>query len=580
MEAARAENAVKRSLGWNDEEQAGRRALRRAPWTTAAVRGLLLLCLAVFSAGTLTFYMPRSVGSYDEGLILFGAARVLAGDLPYRDFWTMYSPAAFYAPALLFAAFGESVLVLRAFDMVTKTFIVLACFQIVAKLGSRSFGLGGALAVLVLLILLPSPGFPIFQALAGTLAAVLALQRAIRVPGNRGAAFASGVAVGAALLFRQDLGIYAFAVCSAWLAWLRTASGERTDAPSRFEGLLMPFAAGTALLVLPVAGMLAFTIPAADLYQNLVHLPLEVYPQVRSLPFPTAGELLGQLRARDWHAALASIAVYAPALVVLAGLAIQVRRAARPRTESDAASMYDRTIWPLLALTAMFCLKGLVRVEPLHMLPALILAMISLAAMAGCAASSSSDMRRNPLAAAALIPGAALLLVGAGALSANLWPTLHKLMREGLQSSSFAAQCRSAPTPQLKCFKLDPLRTEVLEEVLRRTDPGDAIYVGAGRHDKLFVNNVELYFLAARRSPTKWHDLHPGVQTTEAVQREMIAEMSADPPALVALSSEWDDMQEPNASRYSSGVHLLDDYLQRNYRPVARIRHWTLLEPR
>lgn len=524
--------------------------------------------------------MPRGVGSYDEGLILYGAARVLAGDLPYRDFWTMYAPAAFYAPALLFAAFGESVWVLRAFDIATKIFIALACFQVVGKLGSRWFGLGGTLVVLVLLILLPSPGFPIFQALAATLAAVLALQGAIEKPGHRGAAFAAGVAVGTALLFRQDLGIYAFVVCGAWLAWLGTGSRGGADVHTRTIGLWMPFAAGASLLVLPVAGMLAWVIPAADLYHDLVLMPLEVYPQVRSLPFPTAGEFLGHLRARDAPAVLASIAVVAPAILVLAGLAIQFRRAALRRTRSDAAWAHDRVIWLLLALTAAFCLKGLVRVEPLHMLPALVLAVVSLAAIAGRAAPALHELRRKPLAATALMSGSALLLVGAGALSASLWPTLHKLMREGLQSSSFAAQCRSAPTPQLRCFRLDPLRTEVLAEVLRRTDPGDAIYVGAGRHDKLFVNNVELYFLAARRSPTKWHDLHPGVQTTQAVQREMIAEMTADPPALVALSSEWDELQEPNASRHSSGVHLLDDYLRRHYRPVARIEHWTLLEPR
>ncbi|MBA3625006.1 MAG: hypothetical protein H0W48_11265 [Methylibium sp.] len=332
--------------------------------------------------------------------------------------------------------------------------------------------------------------------------------------------------------------------------------------------------------MLPVAGMLAFKIPAVDLYQNLVYLPLEVYPKVRSLPFPTAGKLLGQLRAHDLDAALASIAVYAPALVVLAGLAIQVRHAARRQPASDEALTHDAVIWLLLALTALFFLKGLVRVEPLHMLPALILAVVLLAAMAGRAAPPLNSMGRRPFAATALISGAALLLLGAVAPFATLWPTIHKLTRDGFQASSFAAQCRSAQTPRLSCFKLDPIRAEVLDEVLRRTDPHDTIYVGAGRHDKIFVNNVELYFLSARRSATKWHDLHPGVQTTAGVQREMIAEMSADPPALVVLSSQWDDMQEPNASRYSSGVHLLDDYLRRDYRPVARIRHWTLLEPR
>jgi hypothetical protein len=39
--------------------------------------------------------MDASVGPYDEGLVLFGADRVLRGDVPYRDFWTLYGPASF-----------------------------------------------------------------------------------------------------------------------------------------------------------------------------------------------------------------------------------------------------------------------------------------------------------------------------------------------------------------------------------------------------------------------------------------------------------------------------------------------------
>ena len=41
------------------------------------------------------------------GKAVAGACRVLAGDVPYRDFWTMYAPGQFYAVAGLFAAFGR-----------------------------------------------------------------------------------------------------------------------------------------------------------------------------------------------------------------------------------------------------------------------------------------------------------------------------------------------------------------------------------------------------------------------------------------------------------------------------------------
>jgi hypothetical protein len=52
--------------------------------------------LAVFAAalGLLIATMSRNVRPYDEGLILFGSARVQSGDIPYRDFYANYGPAS------------------------------------------------------------------------------------------------------------------------------------------------------------------------------------------------------------------------------------------------------------------------------------------------------------------------------------------------------------------------------------------------------------------------------------------------------------------------------------------------------
>jgi uncharacterized membrane protein len=53
---------------------------------------------------------------YDEGIILCGADRVLHGELPYRDFWTMYSPGQYYILSILFRLIGRSLLTERLFD--------------------------------------------------------------------------------------------------------------------------------------------------------------------------------------------------------------------------------------------------------------------------------------------------------------------------------------------------------------------------------------------------------------------------------------------------------------------------------
>ena len=62
----------------------------------------LFSCLAAF------LLMARSIVVYDEGIVLTGAMRVLAGDVIHRDFYANYGPGQFYALAGLFQVFGQS----------------------------------------------------------------------------------------------------------------------------------------------------------------------------------------------------------------------------------------------------------------------------------------------------------------------------------------------------------------------------------------------------------------------------------------------------------------------------------------
>jgi len=85
----------------------------RVPWI-----GLVLVCVAAQLA-----WMDATVGTYDEGLVLVGADRVLRGEMPYRDFWTLYGPGSYYLLAGLFKLFGEFALVERGLDIAAKTAI-------------------------------------------------------------------------------------------------------------------------------------------------------------------------------------------------------------------------------------------------------------------------------------------------------------------------------------------------------------------------------------------------------------------------------------------------------------------------
>src|SRR6185312_9484979 len=58
---------------------------------------LLYLCL----------FRHYSAVDPDEGIVLQGAERILRGEVPYRDFFSFYTPGSFYLVAGLFKIFGD-----------------------------------------------------------------------------------------------------------------------------------------------------------------------------------------------------------------------------------------------------------------------------------------------------------------------------------------------------------------------------------------------------------------------------------------------------------------------------------------
>ena len=86
------------------------------------------------------------------------------------------------------------------------------------------------------------------------------------------------------------------------------------------------------------------------------------------------------------------------------------------------------------------------------------------------------------------------------------------------------------------------------------------------------------YFLAERHSATKYHELHPGLATTEEVQLEIIDELKRKNVKFIVLWSGAENVTEPNESSVSSGVTLLDDFIRTNYAPVMYFGPYKILQ--
>lgn len=196
----------------------------------------------------------------DEGYFIYTSSRVYAGELPYRDFSTPYTPAFFYLNALLFRVFGLDILTLRYSLVVAR----VAIFLLVYLLGRRI--MPPAFAILPIAILLAEdqmPGVweshPAWWATLGFLAAVWLVCR-YRERGGLGWWLAAAACAAASYAFKQNLGIFALAALGAVAAveirdlpplagpaWLGRLLGWL---PTRLVNLLVAAVGPTVLLVL------------------------------------------------------------------------------------------------------------------------------------------------------------------------------------------------------------------------------------------------------------------------------------------------------------------------------------------
>src|SRR5258706_9397616 len=160
--------------------------------------------LALFFVAALAMIlgMDRTLGLYDEGVILTGAMRAAAGDVPHAGFYANYGPGAFYPLAVLFKIFGTSAIVERGYDTAIRAGIVVFAYVLIAGVAPRRAALGVAGAVLLWLFGIGFYGYPLFPVTLLALAAATLIQPALVARASTARLLAAGAAVALAALVR------------------------------------------------------------------------------------------------------------------------------------------------------------------------------------------------------------------------------------------------------------------------------------------------------------------------------------------------------------------------------------------
>src|SRR5258707_518046 len=270
----------------------------------------------------------RGISIYDEGLICYGADRLLGGDVPYRDFWTAYGPGQYYLLAGIFKVFGTGLLVARMYCVFVEWTVAILAYSISRRLTGPVGGVVSCVTVAVWLSCDRTVLYPVIPAFAFALAGFLSLAHSSSIKNI----ILAGLLTGCVTLVRYDLGVYAFVIQSVIVirqSLVEPLTGAekplfRTRELKRF----LIYSTSVSAVVLPAFLALTRAVPRQILYEIFVDFPFRIYPQFRSVPFPRPQDFVTMdmhgVRAMIWGAYSIIIfgSIYGLPLLILGASAV------------------------------------------------------------------------------------------------------------------------------------------------------------------------------------------------------------------------------------------------------------------
>lgn len=541
-------------------------------WSRAALFAGLAVLLFLLNS--------RVVNVFDEGLLLTGTMRTMAGQVLHRDFYYNYGPAQLYILAGLFRIFGPSVLVERLTESGFAAALAVSLYVLARRFCTRAVAVA-ALALCLLWIV----GVMMLQSLMNPALCTLMLWAAwlilpvgdSRIQRRRAAA--AGALAGVAFLFRYDMGLGLLAA-NLFAAVLMMALRERVSKESvrsLLATIFGPYVVTFLIVTLPAVIAYLAVAPLHDLLYDVVIYNAKYYRAGRGLPFPKL----------EMGPNFENVVVYVLPLLIALGMWLAanwlMKRRATPSKqfarEIDAANL----MIALSVIAATMYIKGFIRITAGQMNGSTIPCILIGAILFQYRAQLRLWLRG--------LLGVMLLLLFLTAVSATdvklLNPThlrpivLNWIVTPSRQppSRAFQSWCHDkTPITRGFCFLLDDNHIQTLRYIEEHTGPADYLYVGIPHHDRILINDNITYFAAQRLPAVRWTQFDPFLENRADIQQEMIGSIEQHRPPYVVLDGEFEGFGEANGSSVSTGVHLLDDYIAAHYTPVQQYGTMTILK--
>jgi hypothetical protein len=514
---------------------------------TFTASGVLFIALAAWAR---LHWLDDPFNFFDEGLLLTDAYVLLQGGVPYRDFYTNYPPGVFLLIAGVWKFTSISGLSVRLLGFVFQLAAALLAGRVAARMRRRRFSWFACGIVYTWTLFLGASLSAWIAALVFLLLFAELLMSALD-GSHRIRLMVAGLALGLVGCFRHDLFVYfvlAFGVASLLPSALYRAL-HLSVTPRRLLAFVV-LGASVPLSAVWTSPIIQAGIPRIidDLFLTQVRY---VMPG-RVLPLPDLLAMTGTpLRflpafVRPFEGAVL-LTFLAPFLAgAMVGLP-QIR--GRVRADLGLIAMAGVTISVVPQMSG--------RTDLIHAIYSVTPSLIWVVVVT----EEIRERLRSPILhfAAALIPVVVFLWVIF--VKSPIWPPV----RAWPKHTAGGSYTLSDPRPGFRepDAAIARSRQAVFDFTETHTAPREAVYFGTAYHDRVFVNEADLYFLANRRPGTRYVQFDPNVVTRRDVQEEMIASVERHRVRLVVLSDRVTQFETQTS--LLPGSTLFDDYLREHF---------------
>lgn len=320
--------------------------------------------VVVFSTYWVGRFYDRGIGVVDEGFIAALSLRVLQGEVPYQDFFTLLMPGAFLLHAGLYGLFGPSLWIGRCVLLLIGIAIPVLVYLIGRH---RLAALPSLVAAMLSLLWGPTAWEYLNHANYNWLAHVLGLlalwtccrwiaQDSVEPSASEKKKSVQqhwlgvGVALGLSILFKQTIGAYAFFAISIFL--LAYTRGSTRLQASLCLGL------GMCLIHLPVLIWLWVEGALSSMLEHILIIPLTEFAKTAAVPYPALWPLWPQFPSVDHQAGTQFLALIPLSYPLVAAWCLVERWRERRAATDTTKATHHRTFEALILMYSAFMFLG------------------------------------------------------------------------------------------------------------------------------------------------------------------------------------------------------------------------------